>query len=62
VLGVARLICKLRDHSWEPCPLEYDYNSGIAYIGEDPKPVALIVAWVCDEVCSRCGVKSWWPT
>jgi hypothetical protein len=60
---VAAWLCHVLGHRWTwPGEIRYEQGHAMAYVGDDPEMQEVGVTWVCDEVCSRCGGESWWPT
>jgi hypothetical protein len=59
---MSRLICRLLGHRWMPVALTYDYGCCWGRVGDESRMTLLPVAWCCDEMCSRCGAETWWPS
>lgn len=59
---MTNLLCRLFGH--KPVgygPVTYVEDGIDALMGDKRIPVKVSVTWVCDEVCARCGRKTWWP-
>lgn len=55
------VLCHIFGHRWVwPGEMKYEQGRTLAVVGGVEQEVG--VTWVCDEVCSRCGAETWWPT
>jgi hypothetical protein len=61
---MARLVCRCLGHRWTPLEeIRYEQDKTMAtYVEASGDPVEVSVTWVCDEMCSRCGAETWWPS
>jgi hypothetical protein len=60
---MVNLLCRLLGHKWVAAPeIRYEQGRTLGMNDGDTTLREMNVTWVCDEVCTRCGGETWWPT